>query len=95
MTDATHQITYHILSYLVDNPDAQDTLKGISEWWLPEPEDAAAVQEVVAGLVESGLIMERRSAQSGAEPYYKVNRDRLGEVKAWLARFEGPDPPAN
>ena len=96
MTDATQQITYHILSYLAENPDAQDTLKGISEWWLskqPGRPNAAVVKEVVANLVESGLVME--SAREGSQTYYKVNRERLEEIKAWLTRFRGPDAPGD
>ena len=94
MTDATQQITYHILSYLAENPEAQDTLKGISEWWLSKQSgqpNVAAVKEVVASLVESGLVME--SAREGPQTYYKVNRERLEEIKAWLAWFKGSDAP--
>jgi hypothetical protein len=92
MTDATQQIAYHILAYLAENPDAQDTLKGISEWWLSERPDrpnAAAVERAVAGLVGGGLVVA--SAREGAQTYYKVNRRRLKEIAALLAR-EGGGP---
>ena len=92
MTDATQQIAYHILSYLAENPDAQDTLKGISEWWLSEQPgrpNAAAVEEAVASLVADGLVVA--SMREGAQTYYKVNRRRLQEIKALLAQFRRPD----
>ena len=94
MTDATQQTTYHILSYLAENPDAQDTLKGISEWWLseqPRPPNAAAVEESVARLVTGGLVIA--TAHEGAQTYYKVNRQRLKEIKTLLARFRSSAAP--
>jgi len=96
MTDATQQIAYHILSYLAENPDAQDTLKGISEWWLSEQPgrpNAAAVEEAVARLVSSGLVEARE--REGARTYYKVNRRRLREIKALLTQSENSDAPNN
>jgi hypothetical protein len=94
MTDATQQIAYHILAYLAENPDAQDTLKGISEWWLSEQPgrlNAAAVEEAVARLVARGLVIA--SPREGAQTYYKVNRERLEEIKASLARFRSSEAP--
>lgn len=94
MTDATQKIRYYILAYLAKNPDAQDTLKGISEWWLSEqsgPPNVAAVEEAVAGLVRSGLVVA--SAREGSQTYYKANRERLEEIKALLTRFGSPDSP--
>jgi hypothetical protein len=92
MTDAKQQIAYHILSYLAENPDAQDTLKGILEWWLserPGRPNAAAVEEAVTNLVTGGLVLAR--AREGAQTYYKVNRQRLKEIKALLTRFKSSD----
>jgi hypothetical protein len=94
MTDATQQIAYHILAYLAENPGAQDTLKGISEWWLAEqsgPPNLAAVEEAVASLVRDGLVVS--SAREGSQTYYKVNRERLEEIKTLLARRRSPDSP--
>jgi hypothetical protein len=30
----TQEVSQRILAYLMDNPDAQHTLKGIADWWL-------------------------------------------------------------
>ena len=92
MTDATQKIAYHILAYLAEHPEAQDTLKGISEWWLsghPGRPHAAAVEEAVARLVTDGLVLA--SEREGTQTYYKVNRQRLQEIKSLLARFRSPD----
>ena len=94
MTDAAQQITYHILAYLAANPDAQDTLKGISEWWLSEQPgrpNVAAVEEAVMSLVDSGLVVA--SAREGAQTYYKVNRRRLEEIEALLTQFRSSEEP--
>jgi len=92
MTDVTQQTAYRILAYLAENPDAQDTIKGISEWWLSEQSgqpNAAAVEEAVNCLVTSGLVIA--STRDGAETYYKVNRQELQEIKALLTRFRNSD----
>ena len=92
MTDATQKIAYHILAYLAENPDAQDTLKGISEWWLsghPGRPNEAAVKEVVASLVKGGLVL---GPHEGTQTY-KVNRQRLKEIEALLTRFRSSDAP--
>jgi len=33
-SDETQEASLRILAYLMDNPDAQHTLKGIADWWL-------------------------------------------------------------
>jgi Fe2+ or Zn2+ uptake regulation protein len=50
-----------ILDYLRKHPEAQDTLAGIAEWWLPEQEikgRTATVKEALNELVTAGLISE-------------------------------------
>jgi Fe2+ or Zn2+ uptake regulation protein len=55
------RIAEAILDYLRKHPEAQDTLAGIAEWWLPEHEvkgSTATVKEALAELVTAGLISE-------------------------------------
>jgi hypothetical protein len=78
-----------ILSYLAENPDAQDTLNGISEWWLLGDEQAGkpnieSVEETLTDLVREGLVIRR-----GGEDrltYYKLNRRRLKEISDQLKK---------
>jgi predicted transcriptional regulator len=52
-----------LLRYLVDHPDARDTLEGIAKWWLLEQEireEKTKVQEALAELVAKGLVVEER-----------------------------------
>jgi hypothetical protein len=95
MADETQQIAHDILAYLIENPDAQDTLKGIAEWWLSEPaakQNIALVEEALAGLVQRGWVIARDGESALT---YKVDRRRLKEITAFLAGFEKRDDRAH
>jgi len=69
------QACQHILGYLLDNPDAGDTLEGIADWWLLKQRirfETLTVAQAVAQLVNDGLI----SAQQGPDSriVYRANR---------------------
>ena len=81
------QIAYEILAYLAKNPDAQDTIDGIVEWWLLAQHierHVARVKSALAELVQQGLIIEKRSSDSHI--YYSLNRSREKEIAAILTR---------
>jgi len=85
---------YHILAYLVDNPDAADTLEGIVEWWLLHRRirfETRTVSAAVAKLVAEGLIVEEQGSDSRV--VYRVRRDaqdsqniqaRLDQIRSLL-----------
>ena len=78
-----------VLTYLVNNPGAQDTLEGIAEWWLLERKietRTAKVKEVLAELVAKGLILERRGSDSRLR--YLINDDSQDEIRALLTKEE-------
>jgi hypothetical protein len=88
------QVAYNILAYLVENPDAQDTLEGIVGWWLSGQvvgSNTALVEWALTELVNRGLILARRG--KGARTYYKVNRRKMKEISALLARRGGAGGP--
>lgn len=94
MSDARQDIAYELLEYLVENPDAQDTLEGIVEWWLFEQtikQQTALVQMALTELVGMGVVLERKGKD--ARTYYKLNRRKLKEIRALLARFRGSSDP--
>jgi hypothetical protein len=79
------KIAHEILAYLVENPDAQDTLEGIIQWWLLEQRikrQTTNVKEALAELVAQGLIIERQGRDS--RTHYRINRRRRGEIRALL-----------
>ncbi len=87
MADQKLQTGYRILKYLVENPNAQDTLEGIVEWWLLDrftESYAATVKQALAELVAAGLVLERRGKDSRIR--YKINRRKLREVAALLSK---------
>jgi len=52
-----------ILDYLRKNPDAQDTLEGIVQWWLPEQHFTTRVSTIRAALqelIDAELVSEHR-----------------------------------
>lgn len=75
------------MGYLIDNPDAQDTLEGIVEWWLLEKSierGTVTVKEALAKLVDRSLILERVGSDSRLR--YSINGDKLEEISALLAQ---------
>ena len=65
----------HILGYLLDNPDAGDTLEGIVEWWLLKQRirfETLTVAQAVAKLVNDGLIVAQHGPDSRI--IYRANR---------------------
>ena len=76
-----------ILEYLADNPDANDTSEGITEWWLLEREirdRQAEVERALSELVAEGLVIAHRGA--GARTRYRLNQDRAEEVERLFER---------
>lgn len=85
------QVAHEILAYLSKNPDAQDTIDGIVEWWLLAQHierHVAKVRSALADLVERGLILERRSTDSRV--YYCLNRQRATEIAEILNHASAP-----
>jgi len=86
MADETVQeIGYRILNYVVENPNAQDTLEGIVEWWLLDRltvSNVNKVKEALAHLVAAHLVLERKGKES--RTYYKINSHKLKEISERL-----------
>ena len=73
----TQEISHQILAYLMDNPNAQDTLEGIVEWWMLHQDikqNIVIVRKAVNDLVDRKLLLERKGID--LKKYYLVNRDR-------------------
>ena len=54
------EIAQQILNHLQKHPQAQDTLEGIGQWWVPSQMvfGAAAIKDALDELVDAGLITE-------------------------------------
>lgn len=78
-----------ILAYLVEHPDAQDTLEGITEWWLLEQRIRGAVTEVdgaLHDLVANDLLVARQCADG--RTYYGLNRAKEREIRRYLRNVQ-------
>lgn len=81
---------YQILAYLHANPDAQDTLEGIVEWWLLEQrikDQTDTVSEALAYLTKRGLVTARIGTDTRA--HYAVERGRQKDIESLLKNRSG------
>lgn len=79
------EIVRSVLGYLINNPDAQDTLEGIVEWWLLQMKlesNTVKVKEALADLVAKGLILECRGSDSRLR--YMISDGKSDEIRALL-----------
>ena len=79
------EISNAVLSYLLEHPDAQDTMEGIIEWWLMAhmiESRANIIKEAVVDLTSQQLLLEHQ----GKDLYtrYRINRRKLEEIKTRL-----------
>jgi hypothetical protein len=65
-----------ILDYLTTNPAAEDTLRGIVEWWLLKQMIAKTTSEVEKAL-ESLVARGRLSTQTGADGCVRYRLKRI------------------
>jgi chromosome segregation ATPase len=74
-----------ILQYLIEYPNAKDTLQGILRWWLPGGETEGTeeeVQESLDILVARGWLTQRHTSSS--HMLYGMNIDKLEEIEKFL-----------
>jgi Fe2+ or Zn2+ uptake regulation protein len=76
------QIGKEILTYLVEHPDAHDTVEGIVEWWLMERQikfQTVRVKEALSELVAKELILKHNGTD--AHTHYRINQRKYEEIK--------------
>ena len=76
-----------ILDYLRKHPDAQDTLAGITQWWLPEQRiktRTVIVKQALTDLVCKGFVLVRKGTD--AQLHFRINGQRVKEIEALLGR---------
>lgn len=75
------EIARRILIYLEENPEAQDSIEGILQWWLLERTvhyEKIRVEEVIEELVSRNLIVARHIV--GLPIMYRLNPSKLEEI---------------
>jgi hypothetical protein len=72
------RIARAVLTYLRKCPDAQDTIEGIGQWWLPEQHvrsHPAILKGALKELVAMGLILQHKGKDS--QIHYRMNRRKF------------------
>jgi hypothetical protein len=64
LTGRDRRVAREILTYLVKHPEAKDSLAGIHNWWLQDPDQCSdkEVRRAAEALVERGLLSIRESS---------------------------------
>jgi hypothetical protein len=91
MCASPEDVSYEILSYLAENPGAQDTVEGVVEWWVLEQKlrsRASEVEDALAQLVSRGLLIERKGTD--ARSHYRINRKQLREITRIVKQHQHP-----
>lgn len=81
------EIASRILEYLEKSPRAEDTYKGILEWWLLQQVielDAKDVRQALRELVSRGLLVE--SEGYDRQVLYSFNPEKIEAAKAFRER---------
>ena len=78
-----------ILNYLIEHPDAKDTVEGILKWWLPGRKiewGNEQVQEALDFLVAEGWLVKRILPSS--QELFSLNRKGKKEIEVFLKALE-------
>jgi len=76
------QTGHQILAYLIEHPEAQDTVEGIVEWWLLERAikfQKTKIINVLSELVAKGLILEHKGRDF--QTHYRINQNKYEEIQ--------------
>jgi len=82
---AKSEITREILAYLLEHPDAQDTIDGIVEWWLLKQKikyQTKMVREALEELINKGFILEKKKGDS--QVHYEINQSKHEGIRILL-----------
>jgi hypothetical protein len=78
------EVIQAVLRYLVNNPDAKDTIEGVRRWWLPEScreQPQAEIEETLDFLALKSWLTIRITSQ---QKIYGLNKYFLEQIKNYL-----------
>ncbi|HUD49033.1 MAG TPA: hypothetical protein VMR33_19535 [Candidatus Baltobacteraceae bacterium] len=83
-----HPLGDEVLKYLIRNPDAQDTARGIAEWWVAGARNShrrfAEVEAALDELVRKNFVIARSSKDG--RTHYRLNPEQKQAIRAGLAK---------
>ena len=80
-------VTREILHYLIEHPDAKDTIEGIRRWWKPEGRRewrSNEVQITLERLLSKNWLIVREL--SPTQKVYGVNKKHIQEIQEFLLK---------
>ncbi len=80
-----------ILLYLIEHPDAKDTMKGILKWWMPNgylERGGKEIQQALDYLVLKGWLTTCPKVLQKDLIIYGVNKGRLDKITAFIRESE-------
>lgn len=83
-SEEKRRLAIDVLAYLVENPDAKDTLVGIASWWLLRQRvenQVRSVRDVLDVLVQNGLLTE---VVGHPDSFYQINPEHKNVINQIL-----------
>lgn len=84
-TREVSRVLFAILAYLVDHPEADDTIEGIAQWWILEQrirQQILVIEKALGVLVDKGFVLKQCSRNG--QPRYRINRRMHQQIEAFL-----------
>jgi hypothetical protein len=81
------RLACQLLTYMADNPDAEDTFEGIVEWWLLQQRieyEMNRVKDALSFLVSNHLLLEQSGLDSRV--FYRLNKSKLEDIREIIKR---------
>jgi hypothetical protein len=77
---ARASVITEILRYLIEHPDAKDTVEGIGRWWMPHRDEwnRDLIQSALNELVARGWIVRRETTPSHV--VYGLDKQHLATI---------------
>jgi len=88
------QLAKDILEYFLQNPQAADSLEGVTHWRLLEQsinQTLADVKAALDRLVREGFL--RETLVPGSKQIYALNPEKLGEAEQFINQGHSPTSP--
>ncbi len=83
--DSVRRAALAILHYLRDHPNAKDSAKGITQWWIGEKREV--VEKALVFLVQSGVLMKKRHHYHLAYRHSKARGEK--NIEGMLRELQG------
>jgi hypothetical protein len=84
LTKPVLEIKRDVMRYLINHPDAKDTVAGILHWWLPGTLRQSRAEDVLVAmkeLLETGWVTR---SSFGGTTVYGLDCSRRHEIQRWL-----------